>query len=519
MRKLGFRFVSVCCALALLLTGYTALAAGTPYGPGDGNGDGRVNSSDARLALRIAARIHQATAEERKACDVNYNGTVTSYDARMILCVASRIYDMSYITPSTGYPTQITETTAASGREDSIPWDLIMSTATRPTEEKTTQPPPTHPNNYYTKHTEPSETAGETTTAPIPPEPGTAPAEPTTDGGPTRPSPSQTTAPQPTVTTTAPTLPPRSERTHFSLSLEREADGILAFTLSVKNAAGLKSGVLSVDFDFAVLAFVSAENNEEIGAVVNIRPAPTAGDIGCEFSFSEPLLADCFTFGTVRFRVIGADAESTCVGLSVRGASPYNWKTDGDFAPMPERCAYRANLNGEAPDVTDAAEPTSATSPVETTAEPTAPTETEPARVPGETETARLSLSLERPGDGTLVFTLAVKDAQALRSGMLNIDFDPGVLEFVSAEGSEENGASVNLRPAPAPGLVGCEFSFREPLCAEDFPLGTVTFRVIGDAANTTVAAAVQTPSSYNWRTEAEYVIVPERCSYYVLLK
>ncbi|MBR5428134.1 MAG: hypothetical protein IK118_07285 [Clostridia bacterium] len=520
MKRIRYRLTAVICAFALLLAGYTAFAA-EPYGPGDGNGDGKVNSSDARLALRIAAMVHQGTAQERKACDVNYNGSVTSYDARMILCVAARIYDMSYITPTTGDPSKTTVTTTETGRGDSVPWDLIVSTTARVTEERTTLPPPTHPNNYYTKHTETtSETTAApvppTTAVPIPPEPGTTPVAPTDEGGTTDTTVSPTTetptATAPTVVTTA---PPVEERTHFSITLKREADGILAFTFSVKNALGLKSGVLSVDFDSTVLQFVAAEENEEIGARVIIRPAPMPDEVGCEFSFSEPLIAESFTFGTVRFRVINANAESTDVGVSVRGSSSYNWQTDGGSVIMPDRCVYHLYPNGSA---SDTSEIESTASPAVTTEEPS-PTDESPTRIPGDTETASLSIALNRPGDGSLVFTLKVKDAQALKSGMLNVDFDPGVLEFVAAEGVDQEGVSVNLRPTPAPGTVGCEFSFRDPLCAEEFVLGTVTFRVIGDAENTSVSAAVQEPAAYNWRTEAIYVITPERCSYYVLLK
>lgn len=512
------RAAALACALAVLLTALSAGAAAA-YGPGDGNGDGKVSSADARVALRMAAGLYRGSAEERAACDVNYNGTVTSYDARMILCVAARIYDMSYITPSTGNPTGSTATTTQPGRQDSVPWDLIMSTTARPTEERTTLPPPTHPNNYYTKTTLTTE-APETETVPVPPTPPVADEAGTTAAPdePTATTPDEPTATTP-PTTAAPTTaaPPAAERPRFSIRLDRPGDGTLVFTFAVKKAMGLGSGVLNIDFDSTVLEFVSSEGTEEPGVSVNIRPAPMPGSVGCEFIFNEPLIADDFEFGTAVFRVINQNAPGTSVGIGVQEPVSYNWKTDGSSF-VPEHCGYYADLSGKAQDIPDIA-PTTQAAPPQTVSETEPPT-TGPARVPGAEETARLSLALDRPSDGLLAFTLSVKDTQALRSGMLSIDFDPGVLEFVSAEDSEEHGASVNIKPSPAPGSVGCEFSFGEPLCEESFALGTLLFRVIDpEAENTSVSASVQAPVSYNWRTDADYVITPERCSYYVILK
>ncbi len=59
--------------------------------PGDVNKDGKVNSVDARLALRCAARIIVFTDEQVSAGDVNGDGRITTADARIILRHASRI--------------------------------------------------------------------------------------------------------------------------------------------------------------------------------------------------------------------------------------------------------------------------------------------------------------------------------------------------------------------------------------------------------------------------------------------
>ena len=55
---------------------------------GDVNGDGKVNSSDARLALRAAVGLEDLTEVQKAAADVNRDGNVRSSDARKILRVA-----------------------------------------------------------------------------------------------------------------------------------------------------------------------------------------------------------------------------------------------------------------------------------------------------------------------------------------------------------------------------------------------------------------------------------------------
>ena len=52
---------------------------------GDVDGDGKVTSTDARLALQAAAGKVDLTEEQKKAADVDGDGKVTSTDARLIL--------------------------------------------------------------------------------------------------------------------------------------------------------------------------------------------------------------------------------------------------------------------------------------------------------------------------------------------------------------------------------------------------------------------------------------------------
>ena len=55
---------------------------------GDVNGDGRITSADARLALRAAVNLEVLTDLQRLAADVDQDNNVRSADARLILRVA-----------------------------------------------------------------------------------------------------------------------------------------------------------------------------------------------------------------------------------------------------------------------------------------------------------------------------------------------------------------------------------------------------------------------------------------------
>lgn len=61
------------------------------YTLGDVNLDGKVNTSDARLALRGAATLETLTDQQVLAADVNKNGKVDTSDARKILRVAANL--------------------------------------------------------------------------------------------------------------------------------------------------------------------------------------------------------------------------------------------------------------------------------------------------------------------------------------------------------------------------------------------------------------------------------------------
>ena len=55
------------------------------------NGDGRINTRDARLTLRSAAKLETLTAAQRTSADADENGKITSSDARKILRAAAKL--------------------------------------------------------------------------------------------------------------------------------------------------------------------------------------------------------------------------------------------------------------------------------------------------------------------------------------------------------------------------------------------------------------------------------------------
>lgn len=58
---------------------------------GDANSDNAVNSTDARLVLRTAAKLEQMTDLAVKYCDIDGNGSLTPADARLILRAAAKL--------------------------------------------------------------------------------------------------------------------------------------------------------------------------------------------------------------------------------------------------------------------------------------------------------------------------------------------------------------------------------------------------------------------------------------------
>ncbi|MBQ6163673.1 MAG: dockerin type I repeat-containing protein [Clostridia bacterium] len=55
------------------------------------NRDGKVNAKDARLALRISAKLESTDEYGQKIADVNKDGKLNSKDARTILRMAAKL--------------------------------------------------------------------------------------------------------------------------------------------------------------------------------------------------------------------------------------------------------------------------------------------------------------------------------------------------------------------------------------------------------------------------------------------
>ena len=67
------------------MTGLFLVVEDKVYSPGDLNGDGQILANDARLALRISAKLETATAQQTVSGDINKNGHIDASDARKIL--------------------------------------------------------------------------------------------------------------------------------------------------------------------------------------------------------------------------------------------------------------------------------------------------------------------------------------------------------------------------------------------------------------------------------------------------
>ncbi|MBR1810429.1 MAG: hypothetical protein IJ766_02110 [Clostridia bacterium] len=78
---------------------------------GDVDGNGKVQSKDARMALRAVARLITLTDIEKSAADFDENGRLTAADARYILRVAARLDP--FAPPTTLPPTTVPSTTKA----------------------------------------------------------------------------------------------------------------------------------------------------------------------------------------------------------------------------------------------------------------------------------------------------------------------------------------------------------------------------------------------------------------------
>lgn len=96
------RFASVISfILCVALAAWTLALSAYALERGDIDGDGNVNATDARLALRFAAKLDSGTPEQILAADVDGSGGVDSVDARYILRYAAKLEDLPEVSAPT----------------------------------------------------------------------------------------------------------------------------------------------------------------------------------------------------------------------------------------------------------------------------------------------------------------------------------------------------------------------------------------------------------------------------------
>ena len=72
----------------------TAFAGVTTVYLGDANRDGDINASDARLIIRLAVGLNNASTDDLTVCDVDGDGAIGSSDARIVLRVTVGIENL-----------------------------------------------------------------------------------------------------------------------------------------------------------------------------------------------------------------------------------------------------------------------------------------------------------------------------------------------------------------------------------------------------------------------------------------
>lgn len=116
MKKLTALFLAI--VMLLSVSAAVFASADAPDGAllrGDANGDGNITASDARIILRIAAKLDSAEKLVFAVIDVNESGDITAQDARLTLRVAAQLgafENGAYITlPSESTTTEDVEPT------------------------------------------------------------------------------------------------------------------------------------------------------------------------------------------------------------------------------------------------------------------------------------------------------------------------------------------------------------------------------------------------------------------------
>lgn len=85
------KFISAILSVVLICSVASIFAFASTSKLGDLNNDGVITPTDARLALRAAAKLDVLDNDALKAADVNFDSKVTATDARLILRVAAKL--------------------------------------------------------------------------------------------------------------------------------------------------------------------------------------------------------------------------------------------------------------------------------------------------------------------------------------------------------------------------------------------------------------------------------------------
>ena len=197
MRKTYFSVITA--ILLCMLLPLSAFAAGL----GDVDGNGKITSADARIALRIAARVVTPDYDMALRADINEDQKISASDARTILRIAAKLQEAPTEGPEvTLPPPPTTEAPATQAPVTQAPITEIPTTEAPKTEAPSTEAPTTENPTTEAPTTEAPTTEAPTTEAPTTEEPTTA--EPTT-AEPTTAEP--TTAEPTTEETTDPVAP------------------------------------------------------------------------------------------------------------------------------------------------------------------------------------------------------------------------------------------------------------------------------------------------------------------------
>ena len=86
MKKIIFSIAIVMLSVMLAIC-----ASAATYKKGDANMDGRVSASDARLVLRVSARLDKFNETQTLICDLSNDGKISASDARKVLRVSAKL--------------------------------------------------------------------------------------------------------------------------------------------------------------------------------------------------------------------------------------------------------------------------------------------------------------------------------------------------------------------------------------------------------------------------------------------